>query len=218
MLKQIYHIVALLAVLHLLVLLGLGAFMVATGRLDTEKVERIAAVIRGDETPVESKAATSQPTVTPVLAMGSSEKIAEAQSDEEVARLTSERLLREAVDRKALVDASMLKVTRQLEALAKQRQEFEQARALARQADQQGGLKAELEIVSSLSEKKARDLLMKKEVPEAVRILMKMKTRSAAGIIDACKTETEKAWAVQVMQEIANQDQDHAQQLAKTNR
>ncbi len=211
--------VALLAILHLVVLVGLGVFLWGSGRLDAEKVEQIAAVMRGEDSESEAARRTaSQPAVTPVLARASSEKIAEAQTSDEVARLVGERLLREAADRKVLVDAAMLKVIRQHEALATEKNEFKKARELASSERQHSGLKAELEILSKLSEKNARDVLMKKPVPDAVNVLMKMKTRSAAGIIEACKTEAEKAWAVQMMQEISSRDEDKADALEKAAR
>lgn len=215
--KQIFNIVALLAILNLLGLIGLGVYVVASGRLDSEKVEKIAAVMRGEElVPAEEKRPpTTQPVVTPVLARGSGEKIANARMREEAQRLKGERLLRETADRKALVDAAMLKVTQQLETLEKKESEFREARRLASQADRQSGTQAELVIISGLSEKRARDLLMKKEMPDAVNLLLKMKPRTATGIIEACKTETEKAWAVQVLQEISSQDEDRAKRLAK---
>ncbi|MBN1345965.1 MAG: hypothetical protein JXQ73_24960 [Phycisphaerae bacterium] len=214
MLKQIYHILALLAILHLLVLIGLGAYMASTGGLNAEKIEKIATVIRGEEDKPAARTATSQPTVQPVLAMASGEKIADTRRTEEIRRLMGERLLREAADRKALIDAAMLKVTRRLEDLDKEKAQFEEARKTARQADEATGLQAELAILQGLSEKKARDVLMKKQIPDAVNLLLKMKKRTAAGIIEACKTETEKAWAVQVLQEIANQDEDSAKRMA----
>jgi len=216
--KQAFHIVALLAILHLAGLAGLGAYMLASGRLDAEKVEKIAAIMRGEDLEGEAKVATSQPVATPVLAVAARDKIAARQTTDEVKRLIGERLLREAADRNALANAAMLKVTRQLEGLAKERAEFAASRKLAVRADQETGQQAELAILSSLSEKPARDLLMAKPMPDAVRILMKMKKRSAAAIIEACKTEAEKAWAVQVLQEIAGQDEDRAKALAKAAR
>lgn len=218
--KQIYNILALLALLHLLVLVSLGGYMAATGGLSKEKVEKIVGVIRGEDEEVgedpNAGVSTSQPVVMPVLAKASAQKIAEAEAANEMQRLVGDRMLREAVDRKALVDAVMLKVTRQMEELAKLRKEFEEARKLTQKADQEEGQKFEMEILAGLSEKKARDLLIKRPPPDAARMLMGIKRRSAIGIIEACKTEAEKGWAVQMMQEISGQDPGLAKELAKS--
>lgn len=210
--------VALLAILHMLVLIGFAVFLFGSGRLDAEKIGRIAAVMRGEDMVDSDAPVTSRPAAIPVVARASSEKIAELQASDAVQRSIGERLIREAADRKALVDAAMLKVTLEKESLAKQRESFSDARKLARQEDEQAGLSSEMGILSGLSEKNARDLLMKKQMPDAVAVLMRMKKRAAAGIIEACKTEQEKAWAVQVMQEIANQDEQQAKELAKATR
>lgn len=218
--RQIYNIVALLALLHLAVLVGLGVFLTTTGRIDAERIEKIAAIMRGDDVQIGRDAnaarATSQPAAIPVVAKITSEKIAEAQTTDELKELIGERLLREAADRKALVDAAMLKATQQMEELARQRSEFEETRKLAKQADEALAREFELEVLSKLSEKNARDLLMKRPMPDVIRILMTMKRRSAAAILEACKSDAEKAWATQVFQEIATQDEGLAKALAKS--
>ncbi len=214
MLKQLFLIVALLSVLHLVALIGLGLYLWNTGKLDAEKVEEIVALIRGEDEQADP-AATSQPAAQPVLAKASGEKITQNLRADEVKRLMGERLLREAADRKALVDAAMLKVTKRLEALEEEKKEFEAERKLAEAAAEHEGMQAELEILAGLSEKNARDVLMKKQMPEAVAILLQMKRRNAAGIIEACKTEAEKAWAVQVLEAMSNESGDSAEELAK---
>jgi hypothetical protein len=216
--KSVYHIVALLAILHLVVLAGLTAYLAGTGRLNGDKIEKIAAVRRGEDLQVAPRSTTSQPVVLPVLAQASSEKIAGERMGDDVKRLVGERLLREAADRKALVDAAMLKVTRQLEDLSKEQAQLAEARKRAREEDESSGQQAELEIVAGLGEKTARDVLMKKPIPDVVNMMMKMKRRNASAIIEACKTEAERAWADKVLAEIANRDEGQASELAKASR
>lgn len=220
MLKQVYNVVAVLAILHLLALLGLAGFLVSSGKLDRERAETIAAVLGGEDyAPVqEEKPTTSQPTVTPVLAEAADQRIVDSTKQDGVKRLVGERLIREAADRKALVDALLLKTTKQMEDLQKQREEFEKAKKMAQEAAQTSGLEKTLELLSKMGEKQARDQLMKMQPAEAVNLLMKMKTRTAAAIFEACRTDTEKAWSVQIMQEIARQDPTQAAELDKQNR
>ena len=70
-------------------------------------------------------------------------------------------------------------------------------------------------IFSGLSAKNARDLLMKRPIPDAVRMLIQMKPRTATEILESCKTPEEKAWAVQVLQDLANEDKTRADRMAK---
>jgi multidrug efflux pump subunit AcrA (membrane-fusion protein) len=214
--RRIYHAVAMLAIIHLLVLTGLIGILVGTGRLDRDKAQQIAAVLRG-ERPLEAKAvaATSRPVIEPVLARDSSEKIEQANTNEEVQRLLDLRRQRELSDRKNLVDAAMLSLTRQREAMAKQLADFEQAQRQAKIESEQAVPDREVAILSGLSAKSARDLLMKKQMPDAVRMFMLIKSRAATDIIESCKTDEQKTWAVQVLQEVSNKDKGRAEQMAK---
>ncbi len=220
MLRQVYNLVAILAIVHLLALLGMGGYLLSSGRLDRERAEMIAGVLGGEEyVPApESESTTSQPAVTPVAVEGADQRITGTWKEDQVKRLVGERLIREAADRKALVDALLLKTTKQMEALKKQRKEFEKAKQMAQEAAQTSGLQKTLELLSKMGEKQARDQLMKMQPAEAVNLLMKMKTRTAAAVFEACRTDTEKAWAVQIMQEIARQDPAQAVELEKENR
>jgi hypothetical protein len=112
----------------------------------------------------------------------------------------------------------MLKLTREREAMAKQLSDFEQAQQQAKLDREQTVPDREIAILSGLSAKNARDLLMKKQMPDAVRMFTLMKARAATDIIDSCKTEEQKAWAVQVLQEVSNRDKGRAEQMAKAAR
>jgi len=195
-------------------------YMAFSGRLDAAKAKKIASVLRGAEDTKHAGPAptSSQPASQPVLAKASGEKIEQELIAEELRRLSDDRRRRDLADRKSLVDSAMLKFTREREAWNKPLSDFEQAQKLASHERQQMGMDREVNIVSGLSAKNARDMLKKRPMPDAVRILMAMKPRTATEIIESCKTPEEKAWAVQVLQELSNEDKGRAEQIAKAMR
>ncbi len=219
MFKQLYHILALLAILHLLVLGGLIGWLIVSGKLDAEKARNIAAVMRGElpAAPTTTAPATSRPVIEaqPVLAQASTEKIERERNTDELNRLLDDRRRREIADRQNLIDAAMLRITRERESFAKEVSDFEKAQKATRLDTQGAGLERELTILSGISGKAARDVLMKKSEPDAVQLLLSMKPRTATDIVESCKTEEQKTWAVKILQEVANVDKGRAQQMAR---
>jgi len=208
MLKSLYQLVALIAIVHLLVLVGLVGYLVATGQLDAERVQAIAAVLRG-ESPIQPGVATTRPSVpqTQPVPEASPVQVARALEQDEIARRLFEQRRREIEDRLNLARAIRLDVIRRQEQLEAERERFHRE---VLQQYQHDGFQKELELLSSVSSKKAKAILMSKQDAEVVRLLMAMDVRTGKKIIDACKTPEEMSWISRILERIQKLQEDRS--------
>ncbi|HNQ22326.1 MAG TPA: hypothetical protein PKK06_04460 [Phycisphaerae bacterium] len=191
LIRRAYDMVALLAVLHLLALGALSTYLIGSGTLTGERVQRIAAVLRGEEpAPVETPATEAKPAPPPPPPVGQSAEDAAlaAQQDEEITRREAERIKAELDQRLATVNRVLLQVTKKREAWE---QEVADANRRAQELNQTGdneGFRKELEYFETLSPKVAvQHLLAKSNVDEAARILLALDAGKGKKIIEAAK-------------------------------
>src|SRR5690606_24372804 len=104
-----------MALVNLFALAGFVGFLFATGRLNAERMDQIAVVLRGEfpQPVVPATQPATQPAEPPP--QPSRAEIARPQAKQEYYRLVSERSRREMEQRRALNQQIRLDVTRQLE-------------------------------------------------------------------------------------------------------
>ncbi|HOW73134.1 MAG TPA: hypothetical protein PKY77_21260 [Phycisphaerae bacterium] len=207
MIKRLYTILALLAMVNLFALVGLVGFLFATGRLNKERVGQVAEVLRG-EYPTSQPVAASQPTTQEAPPQRSREEIAAGQARREALQLQAERLEQESTQRKSLGESLEVRVLRRLEEIQKQNESFEkQKKALQEQVEQEGFTQA-MEMYSGMEPKLAKDLLKSKEKDaDVVHLLIKMDPNRRKKIVNACKTAEEKLWIRRILDQIQAQDE-----------
>lgn len=206
MMKRVYTILALLAMINLFALAGLVGFLFATGRLDEERVGQMAQVLRG-EYPASQPIAASQPTTQVASPQRAGQEIAAGQARREALQLQSERLEQESAQRKSLGESLEVRVLRRLEEIQKRNETFEkQKKALQQQTEQEGFTQA-LEVYSGMEPKLAKDLLRSKEKDaDVVHLLTNMDSNRRNKIANACKTAEEKLWIGRILDQIQAQD------------
>lgn len=200
--KRLYHALSLLALVQLFALLGFTGFLFGTGRLNGERMDRIAAILRGDDGP---PAASSQPTTQPqVKPETATSEIARNRVQQEMFAMAVERQKRELADMARLAQTIQHEVQSRLEEIeAREKQFAEERKRLL--AEQQGdGFGRELEVLGSIEPKRALDLLMAKKDPDATRLLMEMDAGRVRKIIDACKTGAQMEWAGRILAQLHN--------------
>ena len=209
MLKRLYHILALLALVNLFAVTGLLGYLFASGRLNAERVDQIGEVLRG-EYPVPEVAST-QPAEEKTVPRRSRQAIAAARDRRERIQLTGERLKRELEDRATLDQSVQLQVQRQLEEIEKKKELFEQQKSVfVSQQDQEGFTQA-LEMYSSMNPKLAKDLLKNREKDvDVVRLLMRMEPSRRKKIVNACKSPEEKFWIGRILTQVEKQNMTQA--------
>jgi hypothetical protein len=113
--KRLYHLLALLALINLFAIGGLVGYLFASGRLNEERVNQIAMVLRG-EFPTTQPAETTQPAaVEPPPPEPSQVEIARIRAQKEYFELVAQRHQRELEDRRTLNEQIRLDVIRKLD-------------------------------------------------------------------------------------------------------
>ncbi|MHC4445591.1 MAG: hypothetical protein ACYTF1_14565 [Planctomycetota bacterium] len=200
--KQIYHTVALVGSITFFSVAGLLGYLLAAGKLNGERIDQMAMVLRG-EFPTDRLAVAApeapKPSVQP--------SFADRQAMKEYYLLCSERNKRELADSRALNQSIRLQIDRLMQELKDQQQQFEREKEAFYSARKQAGFDKTLEMISSIDPVKARNILMQKdkfEQGQVVQLMMAMSERKAKKIINACRSPEEVTWAGKILAEIHN--------------
>ncbi len=199
MLKRFYHLVALLALINLFTLIGLVGFLFATGRLNAERVEQMAIVLRG-EFP------TSQPVASqPVVAT----QPAPEPSRAEIARIEEERRLllhqlersrRELDDRYNLNQQMVFNVAQALKEIERREARLREEKQAFDREHKSEGFTQVLQVFKNTQPKKSVELLMREWKPaDVVELFLALDTNTKADIVNACKTPEEVAWVRRIL-------------------
>lgn len=205
MFKRLYHVVAWLALANLFAVGGLVAFLFASGKLNSERVEQIAVVLRG-EFPKPASAA-SQPVAQQERPETSQEELARLEARKQFYSLISERQQRDIDDRRSLNQSIQLDVNRQLEQIEQQQQEFRETKKQTEAALEQTGFQQALDIYSEMEPKLAKDILITKKDADVVQLFMKMDSGKRKKIVNTCKSAEEKAWMGRILAAIRSLDE-----------
>lgn len=205
-----YSALALFALIHLLILLGVVGYAYQTGRLDRAKIEQISAIIRGGP-PVASEAVADGADATPGAhgqAESSEDLIEQAMKRDEMDRLQRERALADLRNLNLLVDRRMVKLQRDQEAhdqrVIRQNEQVNKQRENEENASRQATIKT----IGGLAPKKARDFLANLPQADAVKILLTLPDRKRKGILEACKTPEQTRWRDKVLSAMLTQPVD----------
>lgn len=204
MLKRIYHLLAWLAMINLFAVAGLLAYLFGSGRLNAERMDQVAMVLRGEFPKPE--AAATQPARTDAVPQTSRDQMAALEARKRFFTLISERHQRELEDRRALNQSIQMDVMRQLEQIETRRQEFQQEKKKVEDEMAETGFQQVLDMYASMEPKLAKDILITKKDADVVRLFMKMDAGRRTKIVNTCKTEQEKQWVSRVMARMREQD------------
>ena len=202
-----YSGLALFALIHLLILLGIAGYAYQTGRIDRAKIEQISAIIRGDQ-PETPEAVADGADVTPEAdgqAESSEDLIEQAMKRNEMERLQRERVLADIRNLNLLVDRRMVKLQRDQEAhdqrVARQNEQMNKRR----ESEENAARQTTIATIGGLDPKKARDFLMNSSEVDAVKILLTLPKRKRKGILEACKTPEQTRWRDKVLSTMLTQ-------------
>jgi hypothetical protein len=208
MIKRMYQIISLIAVIQLLALSGLIGYMFASKRLTGERVDQIAKLLRGES--AQQAAPTTQPVAEAVKPESATSQIARSQQQQELFSMIAERQSRELQDRAKLNQTIQLDVLRKLEEIDRREKTFAEQQKKLRAQQSQDGFSRELEVITAIDATRARKLLMMQKEPDAVRLLMDMEPARAKKIIDTCKTPEEMEWARRILDQLHNLNNERA--------
>lgn len=216
--KLAWNIVAFVALMNLLALLFLGGWLVATGRLNTERVEAVRTlfVLPADVEAARAEEARRAEDLrdqqAAELASLSGQPVgsdAQITAVEELARreaLLMRRMEREnAEDRKAL-EAFERQLTERERLLEERIAAFDDSRKRALEASEGEAFAAVVKLMEALPAKQAKDqvllLVGSGRQEEAVRRLRAMRAGPRTGIFAAMKTEAEQQVASDLLESL----------------
>jgi hypothetical protein len=195
--KRFYHILALLALINMFAACGFVGFLFASGRLDAERVDQIATVLRGEFPTTQPVGAAA---AEPPLQESSRTELSRMQSQQEYFELVAQRHQREIQDRRELNQAIQLDVLRQLEQIERVRTQFEEDRRKAALQSEQEGFARTLEMYEGMDPVRAKDLLRNhSKEADTVRVLMEMDPMRARKIINTCRSDEDLLWAGRIL-------------------
>ncbi len=206
-LGTVYSGLALFALIHLLFLLGIGGYAYQTGNIDRAKIERISAIIRGDQ-PETPEAVVDEADASPEVdrqAESSEDLLKEAMKQDEMAGLERERARADVRNLNMLLDRRMAKLQRDQEAhdqrVARQNEQAKKRRENEENAARQATIKT----IGGMAPKMARDFLMNYPEADTVKILLTLPDRKRKGVLEACKTLEQSRWRDRVLNAMLTQ-------------
>lgn len=208
-LRQVYDTAALVALINMGLLAALATYAGITGAINAEKINQMAAVMRG-EVPssiasprISSETAPAQDAV-PANDAASTETWADAAPpDLETVRREADRIREELRQRLALNNSILLRVTNERQEFHREREEERKYQESLRAEQTAEGFRKQVQIYEGLAPKIAvQHLLSMADVDEAARILIQMDTRKAKKIVEAAKRGDQLGKMVTILQRV----------------
>jgi len=203
--KALFNLIALIAIANLLIVSGLVGYLIASGKLNAESADKIAAVLRGEKLIPASQVAT-QPAGWPTTQVASTQK-AKPFSLEllEVQQALLEREKRLIEDRYSRVKDAEFKLLKDREEFLQKQKEFYKQVEMFQKASKDEGFDKALALYSQMPAKLAKEDFMKLDIDVVVAYLMKMPKRTAAKILKEFKTPEEQKKRQEILEKIRMQ-------------
>ncbi len=201
--RRIYDGAALFALLNMVALTGMIAYLAGFGVVDGPKLRAAALALRG--VPLAAPKAPSSEALQPkpdappaAVAQG-----VETEVDAEIAYRDADRIKTELRQRLALNNSILLRVREEREALKLERESAAQQTQAAAAAQRDEGFRKQVEIFEALSPKVAlQHLLSMPDVVEAAKILMTLDTAKARKIVESAKRGDEMNQMKTILQKV----------------
>ncbi len=211
MLTRLFHVAAIVAIVNLLALAGMAGYAYAQGWLAKDRVTEAVAVLKGDagadDDAAGGEVAQAELPKKSIERIERNEQLAERQVIE------LGRREREISDAAKLLETQVLSFLREKEQFQAAQDRWEQEQEARAQEADNSGLQKELEILSGLKAKDAKELLRQKNEEDVVRILMQLDERQARKIVSACKSKEDRLWIGQILEKLHESDAIQAEAL-----
>lgn len=222
MMTKVYNGLALASLATMLAGGGLLGYLVGSGRLNAERMNLVAAALRGEldgysEPVLEETGAPDEPD----RPRGhSAEEVRAARQRDHLQSQMIERAKRDVEARQRLLDQTLQALIAEREQFDDQKQAWTQQRAQMTEEVQDAGFERELELVSSLPPKSAKAHIIRlwgSSRTDAVRLIMRLDTRKTTNIFAQMKTPAEQEVMSQLMEQLRIQNPEgHATESGTT--
>lgn len=196
---KLFNTVSAIALATLLAGGGLVGYLLGTGKLNSGRLEIMAAVVRGElDDRSSSPPAAGQPAGNEGAAQApracTAEEVRELRKREHLEMLEAERAARDLEAQRRLLDQALQHVVQEQERLAEERTQFWQQREKMKSTARDEGFQRELELVSGLQPRQAKEHILRvwqKQPADAVRLLSAMDESRARRVLEQFKTSEE---------------------------
>ena len=207
--KRMWTAISIMAVLNLTGLAGLTAHAWNQGWLQPDRIQRAVAELKGTQEEVAPAPATTEEDHEPTAR--SADRIRRNEEAAERQRIELARRQREIKDGWKLLEAQQLVLLRSRETLEEKVKQFEARNKQAAKEKGDSGVQKELDIISGITAKAAKELLKLKPDAEVARILLAIDNRKVNKIVKQCKTSEERLWIGRVLEQLHDRDAARAE-------
>jgi flagellar motility protein MotE (MotC chaperone) len=201
MIARLYSALAVFCVATFLAVSGFVGFLLGSGRLDRQKIELIAAVLRGEPITAPPQS-TSQPTAEGQLQTGHTVPAGRQRED-----LRYHLICRAQEDLKAqkrLLDQAMQHLLSEQDQFARQKEQWQQQQQRLTSQVKEAGTEREVEVVAGLAPKLAKEHIIRlwnRNKADAVALVMQLDVNKTRRILAQMKTPEEQ----KIMSELLEQ-------------
>jgi hypothetical protein len=207
---KLYHTLAIVSTAIVLAGGALLGVMYGTGKLDGERIEAIAAVLRADPNEAGDAealdpgdvATASDETATP-------EELRQRKQEAQLRRALDERAACDRIAQQRLLEQAMQRLVMAEEKLERDKQDWKKQLERRRGATRDEGFAKELSIIAGLSPKIAKDHIIRKwqESPaDAVRVLNALPESKSKRILGQMKTAEELRITHELLEQLSSDD------------
>lgn len=208
MIKRLYNLFALLCVAVVLAGGGLGGYMYAAAKLTPERIDQMAAIMRGEQNEVAEdvgEARVEAPSAAGVTAGGpSAEELRRRQREEQMRRALGERAYRDRLAQRQLLDQTLQHLLTTQEQFERDKKRWQSEQELRRAQTRDEGFEKELNVVAKLSPSLAKEHLIRKwrqSQTDAVRLMNALPESTIKRILGQMKSPEE----IQITHELLEQ-------------
>lgn len=213
--KRLLTALALVSMMNMAAMAGLAGFAWSRDWLRRERLSRALAVLRGEE--AGPAPATMPAAETSAPGFDAAEQRRREQEAAAIARTELERRQREIRNGWELLERQQLAFVRAKEEWEEDRKRIEEEQRRREEEADDSGFRKELDILSGLKAKEAKELLRLKKDADVVRILLEMEPRKARKIVGECKKSEERLWIGRILEKLHDRNAVQAEVLAAGN-
>ncbi len=212
--RRTYEAAALVALLNLIVLMGGVTFVLASGKLNAEKVQLIASVMRGDDLIIKPEEPAPDESSTEEAEKEDNAKELNLPNDLEIVQREAQRIREELRQRTAINNSIMLRLTNERERFRLE-QEAAAKRVAAKQRERNTkGFRKQIDLLENIAPKVAvKHLLAMGDADDAAEILLMMDTRKAKRIIEAAKDDNDSRKMMAIMRKVRSVSPEQSDEL-----
>jgi hypothetical protein len=198
--KRLFLAISLMSVLNMAALCGLFGYAWMQGWMTPDRVRQACAVLVGEGAEAPDVANGEGASEVVGDARATSDLIRGNKQADERYRIELDRRKKEIENGWAQLQLQQLALVQRQEAFDADKKRFATEREQLAEKEGDSGFQAELETLSAIDAKNAKELLKLKSDADVVRILMAMDGRKRSKIVKTCKTDEERLWIGRMME------------------